>query len=447
MSELVKDVLSRIDALDEELSTLTLRLANTFGPFGHEAATAQQVHDWFAEHGIAATLVPLSEDRASCVATLRGNGGGPSLAFNAHLDTEASGPEYDALMAIPDPNLVGARIENGVVYGHVAQNDRACMAAQMIAAAAVHAAGVPLSGDVVVKAVLGETGAAPVDEYQGLGYVGKGVGTEHLLQHGYRTDFAIVSETTDFAPCWVQTGVMYVKITVRGRNMYTPRLDRGQSLAEHPNALVKMAAVIGAVEEWAVRVERERTHETACGTMQPKAQAGAIRGGLPWRPNRSAPYAALYVDVRTVPGEDTGELLDSLRRAVDATGIEAQVEVVMDKRGFEADAGRLQPVLDALDAAHTVVRGAPMPRTAETAVVSMWRDTNVYNRMGTPALTFGPGRGKASVQGTGGIAMAELLDAAKIYALTMLAVCADVTLSKTSSAVTQDTEREREGSS
>jgi acetylornithine deacetylase/succinyl-diaminopimelate desuccinylase-like protein len=424
MNEVVTDVLQRVESMREELSALTLRLGNTFGPFGHEAATAQQVHDWFAERSMPARLVPLSEERASCVARFPGDGTGSSLIFNAHLDTEASGPEYDRLMAIPDPNKVGARIEDGVVYGHVAQNDRACMAAQMIAAAAVHDAGVPLRGDIVIKAVLGETGAAPVDEYEGLAYAGKGTGTEHLIQHGYRADYAIISETTDFAPCWVQTGAIYAKITVRGRNMYTPRLVRGDSLPQHPNAIVKMATVIDAVEDWAVRVQEERTHDTACGTMEPKAQVGAIRGGLPWRPNRSAPYAAIYVDIRTVPDEDTKALLDSLRAAIAATGIEAEVEVIMEKGGFTADATALSPVLDALGAAHRVVRGAPMPTTAETAVVSMWRDTNVYNRMGIPALTFGPGRGKASVQGTGGLLMSELLDAAKVYALTMLQVCA-----------------------
>jgi acetylornithine deacetylase/succinyl-diaminopimelate desuccinylase-like protein len=428
MSDVITDVLSRIDGMKEELSTLTLRLANTYGPFGHEAATAREVHDWFAERRMPARLVPLTEDRASCVARLPGDGSGPSLVFNAHLDTEASGPEYDQLMAIPDPNKVGARIEDGVVYGHVAQNDRACMAAQMIAAAAVHEAGVPLHGDVVIKAVLGETGAAPVDEYEGMAYAGKGTGTEHLVQHGYRSDFAIIAETTDFAPCWVQTGAIYAKVTVRGRNMYTPRLLRGDSLPEHPNAIVKMAAVIDAVEAWAVRVQQERTHETDCGTMEPKAQVGAIRGGLPWRPNRSAPYAAIYVDIRTVPGEDTRALLDSLRQAIAETEVEADVEVIMEKGGFAAQPTALTPVLDALAAAHRVVRGTPMPTRAETAVVSMWRDTNIYNRMGIPALTFGPGRGKASVQGTGGLAMSELLDAAKIYALTMLQVCGGTAL-------------------
>jgi acetylornithine deacetylase/succinyl-diaminopimelate desuccinylase-like protein len=428
MTDVVRHVLDGVEALDGELSALTLRLANTFGPFGQEAATAAQVHEWFGEQGIASELVPLDDDRASCVARLPGRRAGRSLVFNAHLDTEASGPEYDALMQIPDPNKVGARIESGTVYGHVAQNDRACMAAQMIAAAAVHRVGVVLAGDVLVKAVLGETGAAPVDEYRGLRYVGKGLGTEHLVQHGYRADLAVISETTDFVPCWVQTGAMYVKITVRGRNMYTPRLVRGDSLAAHPNAIVKMAAVVDAVEAWAVQVEQERTQETACGTMQPKAQAGAIRGGLPWRPNRSAPYAALYVDIRTVPGEDTQALLASLRRSLGTTGVDTELDVIMEKPGFEGDARRLAPLLQALDASHRLVRGGDMPSRAETAVVSMWRDTNVYNRMGVPALTFGPGRGNAAVQGSGGIAMSELLDAAKIYALTMLGVAGGIEL-------------------
>jgi acetylornithine deacetylase/succinyl-diaminopimelate desuccinylase-like protein len=428
MDSIAHDVLERVAAYEEELAALTLRLANTFGPFGREAATAQQVHDWFGEHGVTARLVPLTEDRASCVARLSGDGTGRSLVFNAHLDTEASGPEFDALMNVPDPNKLGAVIRDGVVYGHVAQNDRACMAAQMIAAAAVHDAGVELRGDVIVKAVLGETGAAPVDEYAGIGYDGKGVGTEHLIQHGYRADFAIISETTDFAPCWLQTGAMYVKVTARGRNMYTPRLQRSASLRDHPNAIVKMATIIQAVEAWAEEVEAKRTHETACGTMVPKAQVGAVRGGLPWRPNRSAPYAAVYVDIRTVPGEDTRDLFASLSEAVAATGVDAQLEVIMDKPGVEGDAEALRPVLQALSGAHEAVRGEPMPTRAETAVVSMWRDTNIYNRSGIPALTFGPGRGKASVQGTGGIAMADLLDAARMYALTMANVCAGVPL-------------------
>jgi hypothetical protein len=50
----------------------------------------------------------------------------------------------------------------------------------------------------------------------------------------------------------------------------------------------------------------------------------------------------------------------------------------------------------------------------------MWRDHNVYNEMGIPALTYGP-PGRA---GTGGLCRhrADLLNAARVYALTTLAL-------------------------
>ncbi len=67
-----------------------------------------------------------------------------------------------------------------------------------------------------------------------------------------------------------------------------------------------------------------------------------------------------------------------------------------------------------------------MPEFAEDAVVGMWRDTNVYNRVGIPSLTFGPSRGKAAEQGTGFIELDDFIDGAKIYALTALSICGDL---------------------
>jgi acetylornithine deacetylase/succinyl-diaminopimelate desuccinylase-like protein len=72
--------------------------------------------------------------------------------------------------------------------------------------------------------------------------------------------------------------------------------------------------------------------------------------------------------------------------------------------------------------AHRAVRGAEPPAAVETAVVSMWRDTNVFNGHGIPSLTFGPSRGRADVQGEGFFALDDLVDAAKMYALTALEV-------------------------
>ena len=153
---------------------------------------------------------------------------------------------------------------------------------------------------------------------------------------------------------------------------------------------------------------------------------GAIRGGIPWRPNRSSTYAALYVDVRTLPGEDVESVTKALSDAVTATGLEVEVDLIMAKAGYEASREAIDPLLTEIQSAHETIRGAPMPAVAEDAVVSMWRDTNVYNRFGIPSLTFGPSRGRAAVQGTGYIDLDDFVDGAKIYALTALAIAADV---------------------
>ena len=355
-----------------------------------------------------------------------GDGTGKSLIYNAHLDTEASGKDFETLMNAPDPNIVGARREGDRIFGHTVQNDRGCMAMQMIAGRAIVESGVQLKGDLLLKSAAGQTGAAPVDEYQGLRYDGKGFGTTYLVDHGYRADYAVIAETTDFAASWIQCGAAYYKITLRGKNMYTPRLVRGETLADQPNAIVRAASVVELIENWAIEFEASRTRQTDCGMMRPKAQVGAIRGGIPWRPNRSSTYAALYVDVRTLPGESVESVTKSISAAVRATGLEVEVDLIMAKAGYEAPRESIAPLLDEIEVAHRHVRGVEMPEYAEDAVVGMWRDTNVYNRVGIPSLTFGPSRGKAAVQGTGFIELDDFIDGAKIYALTALSICGDM---------------------
>lgn len=425
-TEKVAAILSALDADREELADFVLHLANTFAPVGHELVVAREVDAWYRDNGLPSRIVELVEDRANVVARLPGTGQGRSLLFNAHLDTEASGPDYDNLMCVADPNKVGARREADRILGHTALNDRHAHALFMFAARAIQRAGIALAGDLVLTSVAGETGQAPVDEFQGLLYEGKGFGSSYLVEHGVRADYAVVSETTDFALCWHHCGANYYKITLRGRNMYTPRLRRGQSLTDSPNAVVKAAAVIQAVEQWAIEYARSRAGSTPCGEVWPHAQVGAVRGGIPWRPNRSAPYCALYVDVRTLPGEDPREVTASLQQAVDAVRVDAELELVMSKEGAVAGAA-VKPLAEAIRQSYETVRGEPPPATAEPAVVSMWRDTNVFNKAGIPAIDFGPSRGRADVQGHGYLELDDLVDAAKMYALIALRIAGSPT--------------------
>ena len=144
-------------------------------------------------------------------------------------------------------------------------------------------------GDVILTSVIGETGQAPVDEYRGATYEGKGYGSRFLVDHGIRADYALVAEATNFGMSWVECGACYIKITLRGKNMYTPRMTRPEDSNDHPNAIVKGARVISALEEWADDYENRNAYQSACGEVRPKAQIGAARGGLALSPQSFRP--------------------------------------------------------------------------------------------------------------------------------------------------------------
>ena len=416
-----REVFELIEADRELLAETCLELGNTYAPCGHEQPGADAVSAWYQRHQIPARQQQLLPDRSNVVATLAGSEArGTSLIFNAHLDTEISGPDHDNLMESSDPNRVGAWREGDRIFGHTVLNDRGCMSVFMVMAKALSRARGRLAGDVILTSVVGETGMAPVDEYQGLSYEGKGFGTRHLVDHGVRADYALVAETTAWSMSWIECGAVYLKVTLRGRNMYTPRLIREPDLPDHPNAIVKGAAVATALEAWCIDYENRNSYQSELGEVRPKAQVGAIRGGVPYRPNRSSPVCKLYMDVRTPPGADQDAVIDEVSAVARSVDPGAEIEC------YTAKAGRVgtgvEPLSTAVERAYGEIVGGrtPPPQVAHT---SMWRDTNIFNAVGIPSLTFGPPRGSAAVQGTGHFELDDLVAAAKVYAAVAIDVC------------------------
>jgi acetylornithine deacetylase/succinyl-diaminopimelate desuccinylase-like protein len=413
------DFASHIDA--DELAELALKMANTFSPMGHEQPLAEVVCRWLKQERFQAYLQPILADRSNVIAVLPGSGGGKSLIFNSHLDTEISGPEFDRGMNAPDINRVGAWREGTRLFGHTMLNDRGLMATTMIALKALRDSGVPLRGDVIFTGVVGETGASPVDEYQGLTYEGKGLGSRHLVSHGVRSDYALVAETTDFGISWLACGACYFKISVPGVNQYTPRSVRPDDIREHPNAIVKMAHLIAAIETWARRYEAEQAFDSPCGRVIPKVNIGAIRGGVPYRPNRTSPHCSIYADVRIVPDADPLEIGRELQRLVDSVQVGGKVETFLARRG--AVGVNTEPLATEVARAFKNVTGQDPAPSAPQEVVSMWRDNNVFNEAGIPSLTFGPPRTREKATQRLCFELSDLANMANVYARVAIAIC------------------------
>lgn len=415
LTETQKKVVARIE--ENELVELAVGLGNVTAPSGYEQPLADYVEEWLKKQEFHCFQQNLCEGRSNTVGVLRGRGGGKTLIFNSHLDSDMGIPALPGAPIPPGPKI---RIEGRRIFGKTVQNDRGPMAAFMIAAKAIKDAHIGMRGDIIMTMVVGEIGMGPVDEFQGPKYIGKGYGSRHAVAHGVMGDFALVAESTDFGVTWIEAGAAYFKVTVHGTGYYTPRLPLRGALQDTPNPIVKMAAVIHAIEAWAARYEKNHQVEYPVGVMVPKVAIGAIRGGLPFSPSLGVDTCSIYVDVRVPPPMSFGDVEKELQEAVESAGFGGDVELYMARKGYEGK--NVQPLVESIRKSHRAIRGAECPPVT-TPEISMWRDINVFNEVGIPAATFGFPRKSAAGLKEKFVEIDDLVDCAKMYALVALDTC------------------------
>lgn len=410
-------VMRIIDKDRQELVDLCLKVGNTPSPHAKERILGEAVTDWLTNNGIDAHLQFITEESVNAIGLMPGTGGGTSLIFNAHMDT---GPELGGDASEAARKIEGAWIDGEVIFGKGVINDKAQLCAFMIAARAIKKTGIRLKGDLTITGVAFETGAPSVDTLQGVNRPGEGFGTKWAVDRGATADYALVGETSGFGIIRAECGAVWLKIRVKGRELYTPRLERGSSLKEHPNAFLKAAHVILALEKWAIEYERREKMEFEGGTIIPKAQVIDVRGegGI----SRPSAFCNLYMDVRLVPGKKPNSVKRELEQLIAGLGIDCEISVFQHSRGYIAK--NAEPLISALEEAHRYVFGAapPAPPSEE---VSMWRDLNVFNEVGIPSVCYGPPRQRELMSGGQNRAMkiSDLVAATKVYALTALSLC------------------------
>ena len=414
----VDKLLAAIDA--QELIDLTLALGQINSPPGSEAEVAEYVLDWLIQNDIPVLQQEVLPGRYNAIGALRGTGGGQSLIFNSHFDT-AYGDPMDVWTAGRLTRAdMSAWLEDDRIYGQGVVNDKAPMAATLMALKALKQAEVPLKGDLIFTGVCGEIGRAPIDEYQGPQFEGKGIGTRYAVTHGVVADHALVAECTNWTYTAVECGCLLVKITVHGNAVYTPFLTRPDTATEHPNAIVRAARLIEAIEAWAVDYEQRFSYRSPTGSVVPKASIGAIRGGLPYKPIETAGVCALYLDVRVPPNVEPLVPLRELRGVADTLGIEVEIEPFLFRRGYEGQ--NIDGLEDAIITAHQRFF-SEAPAEPDPPVSSMWRDLNVFNEIGIPAITYGPPLGLSSEGWTYFIKTDDIIRATQLYALIALDIC------------------------
>lgn len=400
-----------------QAADLALTLGQINSPHGHEGEAGAFVFDWLQKNKLDALRQEVLPGRYNAIGRVRGSGGGASLILNSHLDTAYGIPEDIWTAGRFNRGDIEAWAEDDRLYGQGVVNDKAPMAATLLALKAIQEFKLPLRGDLIFAGVCGEIGQAPIDEYQGAHYEGKGTGTRYSVLHGIVADYALVAECTNWCITSTECGDLFVKVSIYGRAVYTPFLSRANP---SPNAIVHASRFVEAFETWAGEYEKRTSYQSPSGPVVPKASIGAIRSGLPYKPIETAGVCALYLDVRIPPAGDPNVVLRELRALAASLNLDADLQPYLFRKGY--DGKNVEPLRDAVRRAHARVFPDP-PVAPDAPVSSMWRDLNVYNEIGIPSLTYGPPLGLSAEGWSYFIRRADVDLAAQLYAMIALEIC------------------------
>lgn len=407
---------------EEELCSLALELGNIPSPSRSEAAASQYVFDWMQREGFNPRTTGATPERQNVIGEYGGLAAGSNLLFTAHLDTESPTYEPDLDNAKYRPETLVNRewlecwLEDGKLFGYPIANDRGPMSCFMIAAKALRKAGIPLAGKLYLTACPGEIGPEPIEDRNGVAYLGKDIGAHYLFHHGgVAPDYAIAAEGCDFGLTWVGCGYVVFRIRIFGQGVFTPILDYPGDPLQHPNPIYRLGPIIEALHDWGMTYPERNRYESAGGISIPKTQIDSIKAGIPYSFGTGTEVVSIYLEAGLTPRQKAADVeheLAALMRQFDIEGFDIEPMVV--RHGFEANAADVGPLVAAVGDATECTLGSPLQR-ANPVYSSMWRDQNVFNMHRIPAVTTGMPRWRPTP--------GDMAKSALIYALTTLSIC------------------------
>ena len=410
IDEVTRGILAQVDR--RELIDLAGALIRIPSFKTEETPVARFLAQFFRQRGYDVDLQEIEPGRFQTIATLRGTGGGASLMLNGHTDINALTRRW---RRDPwTPTLEGDRL-----YGHGVQNMKGGLASIVMAAEAIRRSGVRLAGDLVVACVAGET--------QG------GEGTHFLMEHGLRTDAAVVAEPfgADHLVT-VHSGIVHMAIHTYGVTGHIGRLEGTV------NAVHTMTAVIDALR----RVQFRHVPRPDLPAF-PRLNIGSILGGRgddyvlvepPYVPD----LCTILIDVHFVPGQTVDGIVADIRRALEPltardpdvryaieipppASFKGRRRLVMEPFDIPVDA----PIVQAVARSYRAVTGQE-PKAIGAVLPHSYSadDTCHLWKAGIPCLLYGPAtlRGNADEDDACAL-VSEMEKVTRVLAVTALDVC------------------------
>ena len=414
-SKMVDDVLKCVDPA--EVIRLTADLVKINSVWDPAAGTGEQeaaefAAAWAERRGFDVRIETVAPGRPNLIVTHAAGPGTRRLMFEGHTDVVTPG---DAAAWTYDP--FGAQIVDRRMYGRGTNDTKGNLAAMLCAMDALKRSGVPLAGAIV--------GGVLCDEEDQM------IGVRHFIERGHadRVTAAVICEPQDGLICTSQKGALRAAFSVMGKMSHGAMPLAGLNPAP---AMAEIIQALHALEESAVSCGRDE-HLGWPSFTPTVIQAPA---GGPAQLNVIPGEARILVDIRTVPRQSHADIVAELQRLA----ANVQQRVRDHYRGYDRRLGIAR--VPALTVALEILTDRPCTRTERSDPVvraAHWATQRATGREpvyggvpgatdGTflwawkkiPIVTMGAGDREVPHQKDEWVDLEQLVETAKIYALTAL---------------------------
>lgn len=354
--------------------------------------------------GLEAETTPVPGDRLNAVGRWHGSGGGRSLLFNGHLDTN---PVTEGWTVDP----WGGKVDEAFVYGIGCSNMKAGDAAYFWAVKTLKEAGFVPRGDVILTYVVGEL--------QG------GIGTATLMEQGLRADYFVNSEPTDLAAMTMHAAALSFVVELVGD---TRHLSKREQAVDAILAACDLVPRLTAMKlSGALSPEHAAINRVHVGVFH-----GALGRDLAeWRSPQVADFVRLKGSARYAPGQSEAGALADIRAELDALearfpGLKATVfsehrAGVPTMPAFEV--AKTSPIVAAINRAYERVRGEAQPTGPITPPAFYGTDAgHLFATGGMEGIVCGPG-GRYNTMPDERVDIVDYLDMIRVYMLTIVEIC------------------------
>lgn len=375
------EVLKNVDANKEKMIQLVSDLVKIPSVSGNEAELAKFLMDYCTKLGFECEI----DRHGNFFAFIKGKRPGKRLIFNSHLDTVEVGEGWSV-----DP--YSGKIDEDKIWGRGSTDCKAAMGAQITAALSVLEAGADFAGEICLM--------YPVEEeVQNV----QRKGTYLSLMDGFTGDYAVNGEDTDLHVCLACEGMLEVKITTHGVGAHGATPKQGK------NAITMMCKVVEELN----KIVPGTNEYTGSGSINP----GVIEGGC--RSSVVPDTCVLKCSRFIVPGENGQLFVDQIEEIFrklksENPDFKADVELVYDSNPSLVD--KESPIVQAIKEAHgDIGKECPFYGTPQHDDADFL--TNVAH---IPTVLYGPGTGVLAHMPDEYVKIAEVEEAAKVYAMTIL---------------------------